>query len=213
MSEERMETEKRKEPIVNKNRKKKKRIVAIIILAVALLAVIIGVIFVLKYRAEHRYIPFEKLDEEQIVFVREDINENTIGWAGHFWAYDISGRKYTIKFQVEEYGQFEELRNAIIDGETVDNDLAQVEVIENYVSVTKVEEMYENLLQVNRRAKYRKVSDIIVLDTGSTYFYGVRFLQNGEVEYINIWSDTDYSGKDLLDDPYAIDICNWMLWL
>lgn len=92
-------------------------------------------------------------------------------------------------------------------------EIANGEVIEDYVAVTKMEEMYENLLQVNRRAKYRKVSERIIMDNGVKCIYGVRFLQNGEVEYIMMWSDSESTGKDLLDDPYAIDICNWMLWL
>ncbi len=211
MSEERLELESGEDKVTN--RKKKKKIVAIIITVIVLLIVVIGMIVLQKYKEEHRYIPFAELNEETIVFVREYINEVTIGWTGYFVAYDISGRKYRIEYYVEEYGQIAELRKAIISGEADNNNLIQVEMVENYVLTAEMEQMYGNLLQINRRAKYRMVSERIIMDAGETCFYGVRFLQNGEVEYVKMWCDSEATGKDLLDDPYAIDICNWMMYL
>lgn len=203
MAEERIEEKQSEETIVNVRRKKCKRIVFIIIISILLLIVSIGGICVLKYKAEHKYIPFQGLPAEQIVFVKEYTQELSSGSVTRVWAYCADGRKYAYEFGADEYERIENSYHEIVNGE----------VINDYVPTIKVEQMYENLLAVNQRSKYRIVSDIVIMDTGEKYFYGVRLLQNGEMEFIKLWSYTDSMGEYVLDDPYATDICNWMLWL
>lgn len=209
MSEERIEVERCEEQMTNTHGKRKKRIVSIIITAILLLIVSISLICVLKYQAEHRYIPFEELDEGQIIFVKEYRIKNTIGVAGYICLYSISGNEYKIRFQVEEYGQIEEICNAFLNGEVVENDNIQVEVQESYSGQSKIIEMYEKMLLVNED-EYKKVSYTFIMDSGVEEFYGVRYLENGEVECISLWKDGEGVGRILLDDPYAKEIREWL---
>ena len=194
------------------NKKRKKAMLGLII-GILFIGISIAIVCVINSKETHKYLAYEELEPSQIVFLKEDVNERMVGWSGYFWAYDINGSEYKIEFNVDEYGQIEELRNSIINGDIENNKYVELEAVENYVDSSKVEEMYEKLLHINRWAKYKKVSQIVVLDSGTTRFYGVRFQQNGEAEYVMIWSDSDSSGKDMLDDSYAIEICNWMIRL
>lgn len=196
MSEEKMKMEQEERVVI---KKKKKRIVTIIITAIVLLAVVIAVICIAKYRAENRYISFAELSTDQILFV--EAYSDGYGMVERVWAYDAGGRKYEYVSATDEYFKLEEYYDEIANGQ----------VIENYVAVETVEEMYEKLLQVNRIAKYGYGDvdgGVVILrqDFSMTRCYGVRFLQNGEVEYILIGADKG----GVLDDPYAIEIYDWM---
>ena len=200
MSEERMEVERSEEQVVNKNRKKKKRIVAIIITAIMLLIVSIGVLCVLKYKEEHRYIPFEELDKEQIVLIHEIIALDEGEKCVYIRAVDAEGDLYFFNVPYDEWGGVEKFYNQMTNAKKKFNHIYDEEI----------EKIYNYILQIDENKDYNGISMTVLEDGESNilhrYFYGVRYMENGTIEYVMFLHATRTEAKYLLDDPAAKEV-------
>ena len=199
MFEEKIEVERSEEQVVNKNRKKKKRIVAIIITAIMLLIVSIGVLCVLKYKEEHRYIPFEELDKAQIVLIQETIaldDEERV----YIKAVDAEGDLYFFNVQYDEWGGVEKLYNQMTNAKKKFNHIYDEEI----------EKIYNYILQIDENADYVHMA-MSVLEYGESnilhiYCYGIRYKENGEIEYVLYGEKDSIGAMNILDDPAAKEV-------
>lgn len=200
MSEERIEVERCEGQVVNENKKKNKRIVAIIITVILLLMVSISVLYVLKYKAEHRYISFEELDKEQIVLIQEIIALDE----GEKWVYiravDAEGDAYLSTIPYDEWEGIESVYEDILNGKKTFNRIYDEEI----------KQIYNYILQIDENEDYYCISMTVLEDGESNilhrYYYGVRYMENGNIEYVMFWEATSTQAMYLLDDPAAKEV-------
>lgn len=195
MSEEKVELEKSKEQITNTHGKKKKRIVAIIITAIMLLIVSIGVLCVLKYKEEHRYIPFEELDKAQIVLIQETIaldDEERV----YIKAVNAEGDLYEMLIPTDKWVGIEYLYEEIQDNK----------IQTNYEYDEDMKQMYESILRIDKDAEMIQVESYCNRIGLEQYFYAIRYMPNGEMEYIKYGEEQTTEIRYCLEDPYALKI-------
>ncbi len=196
MSEERIELERSEEQVVNKNGKKKKRIVAIIITAILLLIISIGVICVLKYKEEHKYIPYEELRGEQIVLVTVSIGKYSGQIQARIHALDAEGDLYEMLIPTDKWVGIEYLYDEIQDNK----------IQTNYEYDEDTKQMYESILLIDKDAEMIQVKSYCNGIRLEQYFYAIRYMANGEMEYIKYGEEQTSEIRYCLDDPYALKI-------
>lgn len=200
MSDERIEVEKREEPVVNKDRKKKKRIVAIIIATIVLLAVGIAVICVAKYRAEHRYIPFEELEAEQIILIQEMLRFEGDERVVYIRAVDVTGDIHFLTLPYKEWGEIEEYFDEISSAEKENN----------HIKDEDMKQIYEHIVQINKDAEFYCIMNSVptveppIYSQG--YLYAIRYKRDGSAEYIKFWEETSWCVWYLMSDSAAKEI-------
>ena len=76
--------------------KKRKRLMGIVgaIICILLLGIGITIIFVAKYKEEHRYLTYEELPENQIIFIKSLTENYGESYRTHLRAIDASGSVY-----------------------------------------------------------------------------------------------------------------------
>ncbi len=196
MSEEKVELEKSKEQITNTHGKKKKRIVAIIITAIMLLIVSIGVLCVLKYKAEHKYIPYEELSGEQIVLVTVSIGKYSGQIQARILALDAEGDLYEMLIPTDKWVGIEYLYEEIQDNK----------IQTNYEYDEDMKQMYESILRIDKDAEMIQVESYCNGIGLEQYFYAIRYMPNGEMEYIKYGEEQTTEIRYCLEDPYALKI-------
>lgn len=180
--------------------KKRKRVIVGAIICVLLIGMSVAFIYVAKYKEEHRYLTYAELPDSQIVFIKALTEDYENVLRTNIQAIDVSGRVYSCIL----YGEDFEL-----------SDSTYLEIIENNVEKDiidskKVQEMYGDFLRIDRDAEYEIVSDTFVLDSGTNSYYGIRFQENGEVDYVLLWSRGEPFGQGILSGAYVKDICKWL---
>lgn len=180
--------------------REKKKIVAIfsVLICVLLIGLSVTFIGVVKYRSEHRYLTYEELPQDAIVF---QVKMSTGDCYTEIWEYDVSGKKYFSTYiQSDPYDRTTE---KLVSNETE----------EDYITDNEVKYMYDAFLRVNRQAGYEELSNVITLDMSSSSFAGIRYRANGEVEYVYVAFGQGTRLVDRLKDPNAKVICDWLLEL
>lgn len=196
MQEEKVELEKSEEQTANTHGKKK-RIITLIITSILLLIVSIGVIYVLKYKAEHRYIPYEELSGEQIVLVTVSIGKYSGQIQARIHALDAEGDLYEMLIPTDKWVGIEYLYEEIQDNK----------IQTNYEYDEDTKQMYESILLIDEDTELIRLEEYGYY-TGNRleyYFYAIRYMANGEVEYIK-YGEVQTEIRYCLDDPYALKI-------
>lgn len=180
--------------------KKRKSIMVGVIAFVLFIGISVALICIVKYREEHRYLSYSELPQSQILFIKTLTEEYENDFRTRLQAIDAGGRIYTCTL----YGESFELNDSTYA------EIMDCYVEENNIEFSKVQEMYGLLLEVDRKAEFEIVSDTFVLDSGTTGYYGVRFQENDEVEYVLLWSKGENFGQGIINDSYTKDICKWL---
>lgn len=182
--------------------KKRKLLMGIVGAMICILLVGIGItiICVAKYKEEHRYLTYEELPENQIIFIQSLTEDYEDSYRTHLRAIDASGSVYLCTL----YGDYFEL-----------NDSTYIKIMDNktekdIVALEKVQEMYDKFLNIDSDAELEILSNTYVMDSGTDRYYGILFQEDGDVEYVLLWYDEEYKGQGMLSDTNVRDICKWL---
>lgn len=177
---------------------KRKIIIVGIIICVLLIGISIALICIVKHGEVHRYLEYDELPEDAIVFRVEMSVWNTYV---EEQKYDVSGKRYFTAYTREHF----------YDNTT--KDIISEETDESFLSEDEVKYMYELLLQTDKKAEYERLSHTITNDSSYSYFVGILYRADGEVEYVYLASGQSTHLLERMDDPYAKEICDWLLQL
>ena len=182
--------------------KKRKRLMGIVgaIICILLLGIGITIIFVAKYKEEHRYLTYEELEPEQIVLIQETMMVYDNKKYVVVRAVDAEGDAYYSEIPYDEWNGVENFFVNITKGKKTINRIYDEEI----------EQIYNYILQIDDDAEYVYMA-MSVLSPGESktlyrYQYGIRYKGNGEIEYILYREMTNTGAMYLLDDPKAKDV-------
>ena len=171
-----------------------------VIAFVLFIGISVALICIVKYREEHRYLSYSELPQSQILFIKTLTEEYENDFRTKIKVIDAGGRIYSCTL----YGEVFEMN----DGTYAE--IMDCYVEEDIIKSPKVQEMYELLLKIDRNAEFEIVSDTFVLDSGTTGYYGVLFQENGDAEYVLLWSRGENLGQGIINAPCVQDICKWL---
>ena len=177
--------------------KMKKQIILGAIICILLVGIGITIIFVAKYKEEHRYLTYEELGPEQIILAQEWHERYNGEIIVKVNIVDKTGNKYSALIPEQEW---EGIESFIME-------MSDAKKTLNCLSTDDTEHMYNCIIHMNSEAGYKSIPQSVPcihpLPYRESFSYGIRNKKDGTSELVLIWKEEGLGNCYILDDEYA----------